>query len=355
MKTKAAVAVGVNKFNIQEIDLPPVQSGDLLLKVHMTSICASDPFFMRDTYDYTFVPGHEMVGWVSEIGEDAKKSYNVDVGDYVTVEPYVLCGKCKPCLTGYYANCVISRGYGVPKPPQQAIPGSYAEYVHVVEGSKIHKISGNASPASGCLSSVLGNGLRWVKTKAKVSLMQSVVIMGAGAQGLSSLVVAKLAGADPIIVVGLKKDKIRLDLALELGANHVIYADEEDVVARVAEITGGEMADVSIDVSGSHAGTVNATKVLRTNGIQVQAGNAGGPTEYPFLMLLQKEITMIGGVGQAWNVEDAVKIINAGKIPYEKLITHTYTLDQVQEAYDFFISNDPSCIRVGVICNEQFD
>jgi 2-desacetyl-2-hydroxyethyl bacteriochlorophyllide A dehydrogenase len=356
MKASAIVTIAPEKMVMQDIELPKTGANDVLIKVNMVSICGSDPSIYkghtRTEHHFPVIQGHEMVGWVEEIGENAATLYELQRGDYVSLEPYVLCGKCKYCQTGYYSNCTTVRCYGCPTTKSPAVPGAYATYMHVKPGSKIHKIAEKIPPESACLSSVIGNGIRWVRTRAKVGMMNTVVIIGSGAQGLSSLIAAKVSGAWPIIITGRKQKK--LELAREFGADYVINTEEDDVVNRVREITNGEMADVVIEASGSVEGIRMAQKVLHPLGIHMQAGSIHEDFLFSIEDLNLNQLTIIGGLGQAWDVEDAVKIINSKKFAIEKMITHKFALKDAQQAIEYFMKGDPECIKVAIVCNESF-
>jgi threonine dehydrogenase-like Zn-dependent dehydrogenase len=358
MKAFAAVTVAPKKMVMQEIEIPATGADDVLIKVNMVSICGSDPSIYKGItktdYHFPVVQGHEMVGWVEEVGANAANLYEVKRGDYVTVEPYILCGKCKYCQTGHYSICTSVKCYGSSTTKSPAAPGAYATYMHVMPGSKIHKIAAGVPPEAACLSSVIGNGVRWARTKGKVGMMNTVVIIGAGAQGLSSLIAAKVAGACPIIITGLSRDLKKLELAKEFGADYVINAEEEEVVARVREITAGEMADVAIEASGSAQGVITAQNVLRPLGVHMQAGSIHQEISFSFENLNLNELTIVGGLGQSWDVEDAVKIINSRKIAIEKLITHKFALKDAPQAIEYFMEGHPECIKVALVCNESF-
>jgi threonine dehydrogenase-like Zn-dependent dehydrogenase len=358
MKAYAAVTIAPEKMVMQDIEIPKTEADDVLIKVHMVSICGSDPSMYKGrckvSHPFPVVMGHEMVGWVEEIGERAANLYGIKKGDYVTVEPYIQCGKCKYCQTGHYSICTTVKAYGCPTVKSPAVPGAYATYMHIMPGSKIHKIAAGVPSEAACLSSVIGNGVRWVRTKGKVGMLNTLVIIGAGAQGLSSLIAAKVAGADPIIITGLTRDLKKLELAKEFGADYVINAEEEDVVARVRKITNGEMADVAIEASGSANGIQTAQNVLRPMGVHMQAGSIRKEIPFDFETLSLNEITIVGGLGQAWDVEDAVKIINSRKFAIEKIITHKFALKEAKQAIEYFMEGHPECIKVALVCNESF-
>lgn len=139
----------------------------------------------------------------------------MDVGDRVTVEPYIACNKCEYCLTGLYQAHLPHMTYGVAlncdKPPY--LWGAYSQYLFVAPGSRLHRIAPEVPAEAACLSSVIGNGVRWVRTKGEVRYGESVAIVGAGAQGLASVVAAKESGAYPIMVIGLTKDRVKFEVA----------------------------------------------------------------------------------------------------------------------------------------------
>jgi threonine dehydrogenase-like Zn-dependent dehydrogenase len=171
---------------------------------------------------------------------------------------------------------------------------------------------------------------------------------------LGSLIAAKVAGACPIIITGLSRDLKKLELAKEFGADYVINAEEEDVVARVREITNGEMADVAIEASGSAAGIRTAPNVLRPMGVHMQAGVIQKEIPFSFERLSLNELTIVGGLGQTWDVEDAVKIINSRKFAIEKIITHKFALKDAEQAIQYFMEGRPECTKVALVCNESF-
>ena len=198
------------KMEMREFAYPDIGTDDMVLKVDLVCICGGDPIEYAGRNVKTHFPlilGHELVGRVDAIGSNASKVYGVVRGDKVTVEPYIICGKCDYCLTGYYQLCRNSRAYGVnissDVPPH--IWGAYGEYMYVAPGSKVHKIAPGVKDEAAVLSSVLGNGVRWIRTKARVRFGETVVVIGAGAQGLATIIAAREANAGNIIVVAREK------------------------------------------------------------------------------------------------------------------------------------------------------
>lgn len=358
-KSRSMVLTGVREMSMQEFDVPEVGPGDLLLKQKATLICGSDPHrYLNDdgkaTQFYPLILGHEYAGIVEEIGEEAKRIYGVDVGDHITVEPYIGCGHCKYCRKGYYQLCVEGKCYGwsIPATDGPKINGAYGDYVMVRPGSKVFKLDDDIPFEVGALSSVIGNGYRMVMDKAKLNANDSALILGPGALGLCTVVAALETGVYPLIVAGVgEADQPRLDLAKEMGAHYTIRLDKEDGIERIKEITGGEMVDAVLECSGAVPAYKTAFAAVKRLGTIVLLGMTGGK-DVPIHTddIVTKELVITGTIGQPGDVEYAMKTINKKKYPLEKFITARYPMSQAKEAMEAFINReDPSVIRVALL------
>jgi len=337
----AMVLVSPGKIIKKTFRIPKVKENELLLKVEMVSICGSDRHLYEGTHKAASFPkilGHEVVGFVDQIGEKASEEYHLKIGDRVTVEPYIMCKNCEFCLTGLTCD------------QYPFLLGGYSEYMHILPGSKLHKINKDVPSESACLSSVIGNGVRWIRTKAQVSLGEAVVIIGAGAQGLASVIIAKESGAKPIIVLGINKDFNKFKIAKEFGADYLINIEENDPVKEVEKITNGRMAEVVIECAGVDSSVKTAFLLARPGGRVILAGLTGGKNVSVCTdRIVNNELIVKGGHGQSWDVEDAVKIINSKKYAIEKMITHKFPLTEVQKAMELFLIAPPECTRVALI------
>jgi threonine dehydrogenase-like Zn-dependent dehydrogenase len=296
--------------------------------------------------------GHEMVGTIEKIGEMAARRYQVSVGDRVNVEPYILCGQCEYCLSGYYQFCLNSKIYGVnmscEQPPH--LWGAYGEYLYGAPGSKVHKIDPAVPDEAAALASVLGNGVRWVRTKAQVKFGESVVILGVGAQGLATVIAASEAGAEPIIVVGREANPLKWSLAREFGAHHLVNLEEiSDPPAQVRELTADRLADVVVECTGAEPMMQLGLELIRPVGRYVLIGTCGFDRRSLITdLVVFKEIQIFGGLGQSWDTEAAVKIINSRKYSIEKMITNIFPLEQADEAMRYFMTQPDQALRVAI-------
>ena len=355
VKTSTSVVIeSPGVLSIREFPVPEIGPEDLLLKVEMVSVCGTDPALYSGkipTTPYPIMPGHEVVGYVEDLGEKAALTYGIEKGDRVTVEPYILCRRCRYCLTGSYQLCVHKDCYGftISSARPQHLWGAYGDYLYVAPGSKLHKVHPGVPPEAACLSSVVGNGIRWVRTRGGLRLGEDVVIIGPGAQGLCAVAAASQAGADHIIVLGMNRDLQRLALAREFGATHTISVEEEDPLEAVRRITGGTMVDLAIECTGSAAAIQTGFKLVKPLGRFVLVGLAGGK-EIGIVTdrLVMNEITVLGGLGQSWDVEDAMKLINTGKIPFHKMITHVFPVREAETALKMGLGPPDDVIKMAL-------
>lgn len=352
MTTFSFVVEGPESMHLREFPVPRPGEGDLLLEVERVSICGSDPHHFggqRLNPTFPLILGHEVVGTVAAVGPGVADGW-VE-GDRVVVEPYIPCRSCWYCQNSNYQLCENKRCYGVNLSSAESphLWGAYGQYLFVAAGSRLHRVDAQVLGDAACLTSVIGNGFRWVKTKGQVQWGETVAIIGAGAQGLATVVAAAVSGAGPIVVLGLEKDRRGFEVARELGADHTIAVDRDDAVDRLAEMTAGRMADVVVECSGAVGGIAMATDLLRPLGRCVVAGFPGAQEVSLYSeKLVRKELTVKGGLGQAWNVEDAMRLINSRRLPIEKIITHRFPVTESVAAMDFFINRPDDCIRVSM-------
>jgi len=353
--SRSVVLTAPRQMSIQEFPFPKLEKESLLLKVELVAICGSDVHLYEGVgfkASFPKILGHEFVGHIADMGDKAAETYGLKFGDRVTVEPYIPCRNCRFCLTGNYQNCVRVMTYGVSltceAPPH--LWGAYGEYIYIAPGSMVYPVRKDVPAEAAVLSSVIGNGVRWVKRKGEVGPGDAVVIMGPGAQGLASTIVARESGADPLIVLGLSCDALRLDLAKKFGATDTVNVETQDPKKLVAEKTEGSMADVIIDCTGDPEAFNTGIDLLHPGGKYVMVGLTGGRVT-PAIMdhVVRREIQIKGGLGQAWCVAEAMKIIHSRRYPIESIVTHRRPLAEAREAIEFFTSRPSDCIRVALV------
>jgi threonine dehydrogenase-like Zn-dependent dehydrogenase len=345
-KVLAAVLVDEQRLELDEFPRPAISSDDALLRVEACGICGADV----ELYDghhasrgvqYPVIPGHEPVGIVEEIGAEAAARWGVRSGDRVIVEPIIPCGRCAPCRAGTTASCSGPNGLpayysGISTSVSPALWGGYAQYLYLHPDCRVRKISTDVPAEVASLFNPLGNGILWASFVPGTRIGETAVVFGSGQRGLASVVALAASGAGTIIVTDLAKARYKLDLARELGADHTLEVDREDVVERVAEITGGAMADVVIDTSsGATAPVVDALEVVRKGGRVVLGGLKGAKPIPGFVSdkIVLKRVQVLGAgaaTGESFNA--AIRLIESGRFPLEKLHSHDFGLADAETA-----------------------
>ncbi|HEY1701757.1 MAG TPA: zinc-binding dehydrogenase [Trebonia sp.] len=326
-----------------------------LVRVEACGICGSDVEQYKGsmgTRGLPMIPGHEPLGVIEEITDETAARWGVQPGDRVAVEILIPCRSCDLCLAGQYMQCknrVGSHGGGNPPERQGRLTGGFAEIMDLHPNAIVHPVSGDLPAEIAVMFNPLGAGVRWALQYGQVHLGSTVAVLGAGQRGLAAILASKYVGAGLIIATGLSRDAKKLELAKEFGADHVINVEEEDTVARIRELTGGDGADVILDLTpGATSPVLDAINAVRWGGTIVMAGLKGRvddqprTTAIPTDMLINKAITIKGAFSvDAAAYTDAIKLIESGQFPLEKMQTHRFGLDGVPHAIELLAGEVP--------------
>jgi threonine dehydrogenase-like Zn-dependent dehydrogenase len=314
-----------------------------LLKVEASGMCGSDweqyqgELAETGLVEYPCIPGHEPIGRIEEIGEEASRHWGVSEGDRVAVEPFAPCGVCSYCTSGSYQYCENRFLYAFSSAAEgSGLWGGYADYMHLRPNTIVHEIPDDLPRNEAVLFNPLGAGFEWAYRVAETDPGDSVLILGAGQRGLTSVIACNEAGADEIIVTGLEQDAHKLALAEEFGATNTINVETEETVARVMEITNGRGVDRAIDVTPIATDPIiDAINVIRPGGVIVLAGLKGMKEVDGFVSddLVMNGIEVRGVLGvKSWAYKQAIRTIIDGEYPIEKMNSHTFTIDEVERA-----------------------
>ncbi|WP_458041467.1 MULTISPECIES: zinc-dependent alcohol dehydrogenase [Bacteria] len=346
----AAVRTAPEVTEMREFAKPAIDADSALLKIEVAGICGTDAklYFSPPDTPATRGPvimGHENVGVIVEAGERFKIRHGLEEGDRVFVEHYVACYNCEWCRIGEYRHCEATDwrtnpdarrfGYTSSDMPGR-LWGGFSEFMYLPWNSVLHRIPSSVTPELAGLVMPLSNGIEWALLTAGIGYNDTVLIQGPGQQGLSQLVAAKQAGASQIIMTGTTRDRERFDLALELGADHVIDVLTEDPRERVMDLTGGRGVDFVLDCT-SRAGTapllLGVDVLKRRDGTLLMQGELAAFPDFPLKAITEKSITIKSARGHSYRAcELAVAQVASGRFPLEKLATHRYGIDQVDHA-----------------------
>ncbi|MFD3260038.1 NAD(P)-dependent alcohol dehydrogenase [Paenibacillus lentus] len=341
MNNRAAFMTGLKQMEIREIPVPEPKEKEVLVKLEYVGICGSDVHYYEHgkigdfIVNGDFILGHECAGTVVAIGKDVKQ---LQVGDRVALEPGVTCGQCEFCKSGRYNLCPDVEFLATPP-----YHGCFENYIAFPENMAF-KLPNSITTREGALVEPLSVGMHAAK-QGGVTLGSTVVILGAGCIGLTTLLASKAFGALDITVVDVIPK--RLDKALELGATRVINAAEMDAVKLIYELTDGEGVDIVMETAGAVKTVQQTAYMVKRGGTVVLVGMAPQDTiEYNFAKLLGKEAE-IKTVFRYRNIyPQAIKAMAEGLIDVSGIVTHEYRFDEIAEAFDVNINRKNDVVKI---------
>lgn len=310
---------------VKNVTDPQIGPDEVLLKSRAVGICRSDFDLLEGNYilplHWPIIPGHEYSGEVVEVG---KHVAGYEVGDRVVGECAVGCGTCELCLSGYVNACPTGDHFGF------TIDGAMAELVKV-KASWLHKLPENVSYREGAMVEPLTVGYYAIEHIGGVDGSDTVVVLGAGMIGLSTLLVSLGKGARTVVVDNQPK---RLEFAKELGADEVINTSSEDLVDSVMNLTRGRGADVVVEAVGVDPLMQKLFDITRSTGrVSITGINFNDDLRVPLHKIQAKELTVKGNIGSPFVWEDALTFLSYRKPDLSKLCTHEYSLDEAKEAF----------------------
>ncbi|MFC0248109.1 zinc-binding dehydrogenase [Citricoccus parietis] len=213
--------------------------------------------------------------------------------------------------------------------------------------SVVHRVDPDLPIELAALYQPIAAGIRWFAHESGLRLGDTIVILGCGQRGLAGVIAAREAGAAQIIVTGLAADAHKLELARTFGADATVVADREDVVARVRELTGGEGADVVVDIAAVAMKPIaDAVEIAKPGGTIVFAAiKGGGRAAEGFIpdRVVTKELTIRGLLSQDTRaVEPALRLIESRRYPLERMHTHTFGLAEAELAVQTLAGRAPN-------------
>ena len=347
---KAAVTHGADEVRIEEIPVPAYEPDQILIKVAACGICGTDTHIlaghMRPAWPpyYPFIQGHEWCGTVATIGSGARTSLRE--GDRVIMEPTVGCGVCATCIRGDYHLCEdAGKPGGGYKLLGHTSDGSFSEY-GVAPPNNLHKMP----DAMGWEDAVIVNQVviaLHALDRGRVEPADRVGIVGPGLLGLAVLQLAKVLGASRTYITGRG---YRLDIARELGADVAIDVTQEDPVEAVMRDTGGRGVDLAVECAGPPEAMRAAVGMVRRGGRVVLEGINGGQ-EVPFVTdrIVLDEITILGGRGSPNCYPRAIQLMADGHIDTKRMLTHTFPLDDFNEAMRVINAREDGVMRAMIV------
>jgi alcohol dehydrogenase len=331
---KALVYHGPNSKSWEDVPDATIQEPtDVVVRVDTTTICGTDLHILHGDVPAVTdgrILGHEAVGTVTAVG-DAVRGFAV--GDRVLVPAITKCGRCAYCQRGMPSHCQTVGGIGWIF--GHLIDGTQAELVRVpYADTSLYSVPAGVSDEQAIfLADSLPTGYEVGVLAGRVRPGDTVAVVGAGAVGLAAVLTTGLWGASRVIAVDT--NKFRLQKALEFGATDAVEVGP-GTVEDVRALTDGLGVDVSIEAVGYPETLRTTAALVRPGGRIANIGVHGVPVELPMQEMWIQNVTLTMGLVDTVSIPILLKMVASGRIPAEKMGTHTFTFAEIDEAYDVF-------------------
>jgi L-iditol 2-dehydrogenase len=333
MKTRIAMWYAPMDLRLEEIDIPPLNEGEILVKVQAALTCGTDVKIYKRGHPLVTPPfplGHEFSGIVVDVGKGANHSL---------LDKRVVTSNVASCLTCFYCK----RNLENLCENHKVLYGAFADYIKVpkeIVNQNLRILPDNMDFASASLLEPLSCALHGIN-RANISIGDIVSIMGAGPMGLLMVQLCKLRGASVVIIID--KSQERLNVAKELGADYAINVnDTKDVISETKRLSyEGRGVDVSIEAIGLPETWEEAIRLPRKGGTVVFYGGCASGTKISFdtELIHYSELTIKGSFNTTnYEIEVAFDLLSKGLIFTDKYISGKFPLEKVKEALEMHMA-----------------
>ncbi len=336
---KALVAYAKDDYRYEPAyPTPECGPDDIIIKTEACGICAGDlkcnhggAMFWGDDIQPAwvkppFIPGHEFFGRIVQIGENVEE---YDLGDRITADQIVPCGKCRFCKDGHYWMCQPHDMLGY----QYYNNGGMAEYVRYPKNCVLHRVPEDMTIEQAVLIEPFGCSKHAVD-RADISNEDVVVISGAGTLGLGMITYARMK--NPKLLISLDMKQNRLDKAKEFGADLVFNPNECNIEEEINKLTDGYGCDVYIEAVGHPSSVVQGLQIIRKLGTFVEFGVFGEKTTVDWSIIGdRKELDIRGAHLSPYNYPFIIDNIMNGKIKTNGVVSSFFDLEDWEKAFDY--------------------
>lgn len=334
---KAIVFPKTQQIDIQKVADPQCADDNVVVEVTSCGICGTDLHIFKGEYmsDFPLIPGHEFHGKVVEVGKNVSQ---YKVGDRVTVDPNLYCGKCSRCRNEQSNQCLNLSVVGVTR------SGGFAEYVTVPERA-CYPIPDSLSDTQSAFIEPLACVV-YALRRMRVNPADRVLIIGAGPMGLLLIQALRHSGASLITV--LEKQEHRLQLAKGMGANSVVSAGN-DQDKELKEISS-EGFDIVIDATGVPAVIQNAFNYIKPRGQFLQFGVApmGAKIEIEPYAIFRYDWQIVGSFALCYTFQPAIDWLAHGVIDVEPLVSHTVPMAEFSRVFNMFDNGETLKVHIDI-------
>ena len=356
-KMKAWVLKSPNELELKTKALPIPSYSEVLVKIDAVAICATDldvisygpPALIEGEkpFNKEFTPGHEYMGTVVKLGPSVDE---FQIGDRVTVEIHSGCGQCKRCRMGMYTSCHnYGLNYGKKNKGHRAngftSDGGFKQYAinHI---NTLIKVPDDMTDEEATLVVTAGTTMYGLTELGGLVAGESLVVIGPGPIGLLGVAVAKALGADPVILIGTRND--RLEIGKKLGADFVLNVKEEnDIVNSVKSLVGDLGADYVVECAGTEKALDDAIMMTNRGGKICLAAFPHDPIKVNIPHMVINNIYMYGIRGEGKSATHRAMAFMKQKRFNAKLVhTHTFKMNELPTALKYAKERIDGAIKV---------
>ncbi len=331
------VMTAPGKIEFREIETPVPKAGEVLIRIMKIGVCGSDIHVWHGKHPFTSYPvtqGHEVSGEIAALGAGVE---NLEVGQKVTIQPQVVCGKCYPCRHGKYNLCETLKVMGF------QTTGVASEYF-AVDAAKVTPLPQEMSFDEGAMIEPLAVAVHAVRKFGDMQGMR-VAVLGAGPIGILVAQAAKGMGAESVLITDISD--LRLEKARQCGVDFCVNTCEADFGEALVSSFGPDKADVIYDCAGNNVTMGQAIRCARKGSTIILVAVFAGMAEVDLAVLNDHELDL--NTTMMYRNEDyleAIELVRAGKVDLKPLISKHFAFRDYAEAYRYIDENRETTMKV---------
>ena len=331
------VMTAPGKIEFREIETPVPKAGEVLIRIMKIGVCGSDIHVWHGKHPFTSYPvtqGHEVSGEIAALGAGVG---NLEVGQKVTIQPQVVCGKCYPCRHGKYNLCETLKVMGF------QTTGVASEYF-AVDAAKVTPLPQEMSFDEGAMIEPLAVAVHAVRKFGDMQGMR-VAVLGAGPIGILVAQAAKGMGAESVLITDISD--LRLEKARQCGVDFCVNTREADFSEALVSSFGPDKADVIYDCAGNNVTMGQAIRCARKGSTIILVAVFAGMAEVDLAVLNDHELDL--NTTMMYRNEDyleAIELVRAGKVDLKPLISKHFAFRDYAEAYRYIDENRETTMKV---------
>ena len=341
-KMKAARFYKVGEpLKVEAIPVPEPNTGEVLVDVKACGICGSDIHIVYEGVTPTaYSPitlGHEPSGVIAALGSEVK---GWEVGERVTINPFLTCGKCINCISGNSQICLSRRVIGI------HTEGGLAEFLKVPVKNLVRLPENIPFDQGGIAVDAVATPFHAITNRGALKVGEKVAVFGCGGLGIHGVQIAKVCGASLVIAVDTIDSS--LERAKKAGADEVINSRNGKTVEKIKEMSGGAGVDLALEFIGLRETIEQAVRCVRVGGRTVVVGLGPEPISLlPPTVFVRSESSLLGSYGSAISeIQSVIDLVANGKLNLSESITERFPLEEVNKGLDHLHQKIGNPIRI---------